>query len=131
MDPQHRTIPEAGAYRILEMALRDLQAAARILGNLEARAPDPERAGHVEALHAAIAELQRVVPSPFVLAGEVTSWDPDTRVLYIGDTRLEVTPGVAAETLVPKQSVTVSGYRSKDTAGPWVVTEIRVHRAGS
>jgi hypothetical protein len=31
-DPNRQTIAEAGAYRSLEMALRDLEAAARILG---------------------------------------------------------------------------------------------------
>jgi hypothetical protein len=42
------------------MALRDLEAAARILGNLKARAHDPERAFHLEAIRSAIAELRTV-----------------------------------------------------------------------
>jgi hypothetical protein len=63
MDPAHRTIPEAGAYRILEMALRDLEAAVRMPENLEACVPDPERASHVGVLRAVIAELERVVPA--------------------------------------------------------------------
>ena len=35
------------------------------------------------------------------------------------------------ESLVPRQSVTVTVYGSpKHIASPWVVTEIRVHRPG-
>ena len=41
MDSQRQTISEAGAYRIVEMVVRDLEAAARILGNREAVMPDP------------------------------------------------------------------------------------------
>jgi hypothetical protein len=37
----------------------------------------------------------------FALAGEVHSWDPITRVLHMGNTRLEIAPGVAVEALVP------------------------------
>jgi hypothetical protein len=65
---------------------------------------------------------------PFVLAGAVKSWDPTNSVLCIGHIRLEVTPGVAVEALIPNQSVTVSGYRSKHEFGVWVVTEITAHR---
>ncbi len=67
---------------------------------------------------------------PFVLAGQVQLWNPDTRVLYVGRTRLEVSPDVAVEMLVPNQSVTVSGYRSRHTNGPWVVTGLQIHRPG-
>jgi hypothetical protein len=69
-------------------------------------------------------------PIPFVLAGEVQSWDPITRVLYVGQTRLDVAPDVAVEALVPKQSVTVTCYRSKHGAGSWVVLEIKAYRLG-
>ena len=62
MDPQRQSISEAGAYRIVAMVLRDLEAAARILGNREAVTPDPERALHLEAIRSAIAELRTVVP---------------------------------------------------------------------
>jgi hypothetical protein len=65
-----------------------------------------------------------VDPVPFVMAGHVHSWDPATRVAYIGGARLEISLGVAAEAFVPNQSVTVSGYRSKHKSGPWLVTEI-------
>ena len=62
MDPQRQSISEAGAYRIVAMVLRDLEAAARILGYREAVTPDPERALHLEAIRSAIAELRTVVP---------------------------------------------------------------------
>jgi hypothetical protein len=61
MDPKRQSISEAGAYRIVAIVLRDLEAAARILGNREAVAPDPERAHHLEAIRSAIAELRTVV----------------------------------------------------------------------
>jgi hypothetical protein len=64
-------------------------------------------------------------PISFVLAGKVEFWDPDARVLYVGRTRLEVAPGVAVETLVPKQFVTGTGHRSKHNSGAWVVTGLR------
>jgi CheY-like chemotaxis protein len=60
MDPERQSISEAGAYRIVEMVLRDLEAAARILGNREAVTPDPERALHLEAIRSAIADLRTV-----------------------------------------------------------------------
>ena len=60
MDPERQLISEAGAYRIVEIVLRDLEAAARILGNREAVMPDPERALHLEAIRSAIAELRTV-----------------------------------------------------------------------
>jgi hypothetical protein len=61
MDPQRQSISEAGAYRIVAMVLRDLEAAARILGNRDAMAPDPERSHHLETIRSAIAELRTVV----------------------------------------------------------------------
>jgi hypothetical protein len=69
-------------------------------------------------------------PIPFVLAGTVESWNPIARVLYIGGTCLDVAPGVAVESLVPEQRVTVTGYQSKHTTGPWVVTKIQARRPG-
>jgi hypothetical protein len=69
-------------------------------------------------------------PIPFVLTGKVEFWDPTTRVLYVGRTRLEVAPGVAVETLVSEQFVSVSGHRSKHNNGPWVVTGLRMQRPG-
>jgi len=41
MDPQRQSIPEAGAYRMVQLTLRDLEAAARILERIEAVGPDP------------------------------------------------------------------------------------------
>ena len=64
MDPQHQSIPEAGAYRMVQMVLRDLEAAARVLARIEAVASDPERALHLEAIRSAIAELRTVVSWP-------------------------------------------------------------------
>jgi hypothetical protein len=32
---------------------------------------------------------------PFTMAGLVESWNRDTRVVYIGGARLEISPGVA------------------------------------
>jgi hypothetical protein len=69
-------------------------------------------------------------PVPFVLVGEVKSWDSIARVLYVGDTRVEIAPGVAVEALVPQQAVTVSGHRPKHEVGSWMVTEIRAYRIG-
>jgi len=66
---------------------------------------------------------------PFVLAGQVEAWDPLARVLYVGDTRLEVAPGVPVNVVV-QDRVAVTGHRSKHPAGPWVVTSIRAHRPG-
>jgi hypothetical protein len=62
MDPKLRSIPEAGAYRMVQMALHDLEAAARILDRLQAVATDPDRAVDLETVRAAIRELRTVVP---------------------------------------------------------------------
>jgi hypothetical protein len=66
----------------------------------------------------------------FVLVGEVESWDPIARVLYVGRTRLDVAPGVAVDALIPKQPVTVTGHRGKHDVGSWVVTQIKAYRPG-
>jgi hypothetical protein len=67
---------------------------------------------------------------PFTLAGTVVSWDLRDRVLYVGSNRLTVAPGVDTASLTPSQRVAVTGYRSKEPFGIWVVTEIRPHRPG-
>jgi len=58
------------------------------------------------------------------MAGAVDSFDPSSRVLHMGGKRLDVSPGVATDLLIPRQLVTVSGHRSAYEFGPWVVTEI-------
>ena len=35
VDPQRQSIPEAGAYRMVHIVLRDLEAAARILERID------------------------------------------------------------------------------------------------
>ena len=62
MDPQRQSIPEASAYRMVQIVLRDLEAAARILERIDTLTPDPERALHLVAIRSAIAELRTVVP---------------------------------------------------------------------
>ena len=62
MDPARQSVAEPGAYRMLQMVLADLQMAKRVLGNILAGAPDPERALHLGAIRSAIAELRTVVP---------------------------------------------------------------------
>lgn len=63
MDPQRQSVPEAGAYRILQVVLADLRKAERALTIIEEAAPDPERALHLGAIRSAIAELRTVVPA--------------------------------------------------------------------
>ena len=67
---------------------------------------------------------------PFVFAGKVVTWDPATRVLYIGSTPLTVAPDVDTTLLTPSQPVTVSGYRPAHPDGPWVVTKIQAYQPG-
>jgi len=65
MDPERQSIPEAGAYRMVQIVLRDLEAVARILERIDTLTPDPERALHLEAIRSAIGELRTVVsPAP-------------------------------------------------------------------
>lgn len=67
-------------------------------------------------------------PTPFVLAGKVVTWDPATRVLYIGIAHLNVAPDVDTSLLTPSQPVTVSGDRLSHPDGPWMVTKIQTYR---
>ena len=68
---------------------------------------------------------------PFVLAGAVTSWDPVTRRLGMGDLTLLVAPTVPELALrgLANQSVTLSGHRTLD-GSVWTVTEVQLHRPG-
>jgi hypothetical protein len=66
---------------------------------------------------------------PFTLAGDVRDWNPKRRVIGIGEARLGVSPEVVVDALLIGQLVTVSGYRSKFSGGPWIVTEIRPQSA--
>ena len=60
MDPTRQSVPEAGAYRMVQIALADLRKAERALTIIEEAAPDPERATHLRELRKAIAALERV-----------------------------------------------------------------------
>jgi hypothetical protein len=62
VDPQRQSLHEAGAYRILRDVLDGLHQAERALTIVEAAAPDPERATHLAAIRAAIAQLTTFVP---------------------------------------------------------------------
>ena len=64
MDPARQSVPEAGAYRMMAIVLQDLESAERVLENIQAVAPDPERALHLGALRSAIAELRTMLPPP-------------------------------------------------------------------
>jgi hypothetical protein len=64
---------------------------------------------------------------PFVLAGTVESWNPDTRVLHVAGARLDIPPGVRVDALVPGNSVTVSGHEARDGRGPWIVTKVQLN----
>jgi hypothetical protein len=46
---------------------------------------------------------------PFMLTGTISSWDVNTRVVYLGRTCLKFAPGVPLEVLPSHQSVTVPG----------------------
>ena len=61
---------------------------------------------------------------PFMLTGTISSWDVNTRVVYLGRTCLKFAPGVPIEVLTSHQSVTVAAHRRKHIDGPWGVTEI-------
>ena len=58
---------------------------------------------------------------PFMLAGHIESWDPDTRVLWIGHVPLYVAPDVQMEAFGPGDVIIASGYYPKgsrtDTPG--------------
>lgn len=64
MDPSRQSVPEAGAYDLLREVLADLQKAERALAIVEAAAPDPERATHLAAIRAALAQLHLIFPAP-------------------------------------------------------------------
>ena len=61
MDPKRQSVPETGAYRMVQNALIELKVAERSLTIIEQAAPDPERATHLAAVRAAIAQLETVV----------------------------------------------------------------------
>jgi hypothetical protein len=60
VDPQRQSVPEAGAYQIVQVALADLRKAERALTIVQEAAPDLERAVHLRGLRTAIAALERV-----------------------------------------------------------------------
>ena len=55
---------------------------------------------------------------PFVLVGLVTSWNPITRVLWVGGQPLHVLPSVPTPLLTDQLSVTVVGHRPRAGAEP-------------
>ena len=61
MDPKRQSVPETGAYRMVQNALIELKVAERSLTIIEQAAPDPERATHLAAVRGAIAQLETVV----------------------------------------------------------------------
>jgi hypothetical protein len=64
VDPTRQSDPEAAVYRMLRDVLVDLTMAERALAILEAAASDPERARHLVAVRAAMAQL-----APFIRPG--------------------------------------------------------------
>jgi hypothetical protein len=63
MDPKRLSVPEAGAYRVLKVALTDLQKAERVLAAIVDAAPDLERAASLAAVRATIARLHLIFAS--------------------------------------------------------------------
>jgi hypothetical protein len=67
---------------------------------------------------------------PFVLIGSVTSWDPVTRALHVGDQPCRVPTSVRVPAIAPNLSVTIVGHRPAVGSEPWTVEEIRLHEPG-
>jgi hypothetical protein len=65
---------------------------------------------------------------PFVLVGTVTSWDPVTRALHVGDQPCRVPASVPVPNISPNVSVTIAGHRPAAGSEPWTVEEIRLQR---
>jgi hypothetical protein len=63
MDPKRQSITEAGAYRALRAALAELHRAEQTLSDIERVASDGERAGHLVAIRAVLAQLETFVRS--------------------------------------------------------------------
>jgi hypothetical protein len=61
MDPLDAAITETDIPRVRQIVLDDLGNAERTLADVSAAGPDPERAGHLRAVRAAIAELEKLV----------------------------------------------------------------------
>ena len=61
MDPQRQSVPEAGAYRILEVVLADLVKAERALASVQEAAPDSQRAAHLDHVRTAISAVRAVI----------------------------------------------------------------------
>lgn len=64
MEPRRQSVPEAGAYRMVQGALIELKVAERSLTLIEQAAPDAERAVHLGAIRAVIAQLETFVQTP-------------------------------------------------------------------
>jgi|RhiMetdeSRZDD1v2_1073273.scaffolds.fasta_scaffold134249_6 hypothetical protein len=63
MEPKRQSVTEAGAYRALRAGLAELHRAEQTLSDIERVAPDPERAGHLAAIRAVLAQLEVFVRS--------------------------------------------------------------------
>ena len=61
MDPQRQSVPEAGAYQMVQVAVADLRRAERALAIVQEAAPDPDRALHLGAIRAALAHLHTFI----------------------------------------------------------------------
>jgi hypothetical protein len=75
MDPKRHSIPEANAYRTLHVVMAHLRRAERTLAEIEQRGPDPQRALHLVAIRAALAQRD-LRPEP---AGTLTGLSEQLR----------------------------------------------------
>ncbi len=74
---------------------------------------------------------------PFVLVGVVTSWEPSSRVLWVGHECLHIPPSVPTQLLTgwtpyltEALRVRIVGSRPRDGAEPWTVAAIGRHEPG-
>jgi hypothetical protein len=63
VDAKRQSVTEAGAYRALRVALAELHHAEQTLSDIERVNPDPERAVHLVAIRAALAQLETFIRS--------------------------------------------------------------------
>jgi hypothetical protein len=57
VDPKRQSVPEAGACRLVQVALSDLRQPEHTLSVVAEAASDPERAPHLSAVRAAFVQL--------------------------------------------------------------------------
>jgi hypothetical protein len=64
MEPQHLSVAEADAYRVLQLVLTDLRQAERVLArSIEDTPPDLEQAAYLAAVRATIVRLHLIFVS--------------------------------------------------------------------